>query len=285
MNSSFLDRGGKGEEDGSVQAMMNSDTVGEPHLVSGELDGQVALVTGAGRNIGRAIALELAAHGASIGVNVRANLEEAKAVQRAIELGGGRAVTTVGDIGDRRNIESIVSTVQDALGPITLLICNAGIRNIHPALETTVEEWDQLVDVNLSSTLHLVQAVVGDMRKASFGRIVAITGIVAHYTHYLNFNATVDRAHLAATQAGVEALLRALAPQLARDGITCNAVAPGPIATDRPRPTNLPSTAAGRIGTPEDVAYLCRVLCSPKASYVTGQVILADGGGPGRNDL
>jgi 3-oxoacyl-[acyl-carrier protein] reductase len=245
-------------------------------VTSRELAGQVALVTGAGRNIGRAIALELAAQGASVGVNVRSNEQEALGVVRAIEELGGQAVSVVGDIGDAEGVERVVRHTRNSLGPITLLICNAGLRATKSALDCTVDEWQKLIDVNLSSTFHFIRSVVEDMKKADFGRIISITGGIAHYP---TPGAHDNHAHLAATKAASEVLLRSLAPDLAKYGITCNAIAPGPIATERRTPVRLPSTAAGRPGTTGDIAYLCRVLCSPRASFVTGQVILADGGG------
>jgi 3-oxoacyl-[acyl-carrier protein] reductase len=245
-------------------------------VTSKELAGQVALVTGAGRNIGRAIALELAAHGAHVGVNVRNNEQEALEVVKAIEELGGHAVPVVGDIGDAERVERVVSITRNELGPVTLLICNAGMRATTSALDCTVDEWQKLIDVNLSATFHFIRAVIEDMKKARFGRIITITGGIAHYSTPSDHG---SHAHLAATKAAAEVLLRSLAPDVAEYGITCNAVAPGPIETKRPTPVELPATAAGRAGTPEDIAYWCRVLCSPRASYVTGQAILADGGG------
>jgi 3-oxoacyl-[acyl-carrier protein] reductase len=241
-----------------------------------ELAGQVAIVTRAGRNIGRSIALELAAHGASVGVNVRSNEDEALSVVKAIGKLGGHAVPVIGDIGDWQSVERVVRLTRDALGPITLLICNAGIRPVQSALESTLEEWQQLIDVNLSGTFHFIRSVVNDMKSANYGRIISITGGIAHYTAP---SAHGSHAHLAATKAASEALLRSLAPDLAKHGITCNAIASGPIATGRRLPIRPTTTAAGRLGTTEEIAYLCRVLCSPRASFVTGQVILADGSG------
>jgi 3-oxoacyl-[acyl-carrier protein] reductase len=243
---------------------------------SRSLAGQVAIVTGAGRNIGRAIALELAACGARVGVNVRSNEEEAQRVVKAIEQRGGEAVPIVGDIGDLERIHRLVRTTRELLGPVTILVCNAGMRATTSALECTVEEWQKLIDVNLSATFHLIRSVLEDMQKAEFGRIISITGGIAHYSPATDHE---GHAHLAATKAASEVLLRSMAPLVAKYGITCNSIAPGPIATERKIPIQLPQTAAGRAGTPEDIAYLCQALCSPRASFVTGQVILADGGG------
>lgn len=241
-----------------------------------ELAGQVALVTGAGRNIGRSIALELASRGASVGVNVRSNEDEALKVVKAIDDLGGQAVPAIGDIGNQQSVERIVDHVRRALGPVTILICNAGIRPTQSVFDSTPEEWQRLIDVNLSGTFHSIRAVVGDMRNANYGRILAISGGIAHY---MTSSPHGSHAHLAATKAASEVLLRSLAPDLAQFGITCNAIAPGPIATERKTSGKLPSTAAGRLGNPDEISYLCSMLCSPRASFVTGQVILADGGG------
>jgi 3-oxoacyl-[acyl-carrier protein] reductase len=211
-----------------------------------------------------------------VGVNVRNNEQEALDVVKAIEELGARAVAVVGDIGDADHVEQVVRLTRNSLGPVTLLVCNAGMRATKSALDCSVDEWRKLIDINLSATFYFIRSVVEDMKKAEFGRVISITGGIAHHP---TPGAHENHAHLAATKGAAEILLQSLAPDLARYGITCNAIAPGPIATERPAPVQLPSTAIGRLGATEEIAYLCRVLCSPRASFVTGQVILADGGG------
>jgi 3-oxoacyl-[acyl-carrier protein] reductase len=247
-----------------------------PLDISQELAGRVSLVTGAGRNIGRSIALELAARGASVGVNVRSNEEEALDVVKEIVGFGGKAVPVIGDVGSQQSVERIVRHVRDTLGPVEILICNVGMRPTQSVFDSTPEEWQQLIDINLSATFYFVRAVVESMKEAKFGRIIYISGGIAHH---MTPSPHGSHAHLAATKAASEVLLRSMAPDLARFGITCNVISPSVIETQRKTPIKLPSTAAGRPGTTEEIAYLCGMLCSPRASYVTGQVILAEGGG------
>jgi 3-oxoacyl-[acyl-carrier protein] reductase len=241
------------------------------------LAGQVALVTGAGRNLGRAIALELASRGADVAVNVRENVAEGETVAAAIRRLGRRAVVVGCDVGDRDAVLAMAGRAADELGPITTLVCNAGVRRQGHALAATAEEWDESLSVNLSGVFHCVRAVVDGMRERRFGRIVAISGVVAHYPARA---ASGNFAHVAAAKLGMEGLLRALATDLAPDGITCNTIVCGALATSRPAPVASPMPMVGRLGSPDEIAYLCGVLCSPRAGFVTGQSIFADGGGP-----
>jgi len=242
-----------------------------------ELTGKVAIVTGAGRNIGRAIALALADAGASILVNVRSNRAEADSVVNEIVAKGGRALLHVGDVADSRAVQLMAETADKHFGRIDILVNNAALRREKPFAEMDYAEWRAILDVTLDGAFHCVKACLPALQASKAGTIVNIGGLSAH-------TGAADRAHVVTAKAGIIGFTRALAHDLATDGITVNCVVPGLIGTPRPKDRPEPAhhlthgTITGERGQPDDVAAMVRFLCSPAARYVTGQAIHANGG-------
>jgi 3-oxoacyl-[acyl-carrier protein] reductase len=244
---------------------------------SNELAGKVAIVTGAGRNIGRAIALTLARSGASILVNARSNRAEADEVVRAIEFLGPEAIVHIGDVADATAVAAMANAALARFGRIDILVNNAALRREKPFAEMDYAEWREILDVTLDGAFHCTKACLPALRKSRAGTIVNIGGLSAH-------TGAGNRAHVITAKAGIVGLTRALANDLAADGITVNCVVPGLIGTPRPKGQPEPAhhlthqTITGERGTPEDVAAVVRFLCSPAARYMTGQAIHANGG-------
>ena len=242
-----------------------------------ELNGKVAIVTGAGRNIGRAIALALARDGASVLVNARSNRAEADAVAREIEAAGGKALVHIGDVADAAYVQAMADAAVKDFGRIDILVNNAALRREKPFAEMSYAEWREIMNVTLDGTFHCVKACLPALRKSGAGTIVNIGGLSAH-------TGAKDRAHVVTAKAGIVGFTRALAHDLAADGITVNCVVPGLIGTPRPKDKPEPAhhlvhqTITGDRGKPEDVAALVRFLCGPAARYINGQAIHANGG-------
>ena len=242
-----------------------------------ELNGKVAIVTGAGRNIGRAIALTLAEGGASIVVNARNNRAEAESVAREIESAGGKAQIHIGDVADANAVQALADTAAQQFGRIDILVNNAALRREKPFAEMDYAAWREILDVTLDGTFHCVKACLPALRQSKAGSIVNIGGLSAH-------TGAKNRAHVVTAKAGIIGFTRALAHDLADDGITVNCVVPGLIGTPRPRDKPEPAhhlthqTISGGRGRPEDVAAMVRFLCGPAARYVNGQAIHANGG-------
>jgi 3-oxoacyl-[acyl-carrier protein] reductase len=242
-----------------------------------ELISKVAIVTGAGRNIGRAIALALAGDGASVVVNVRSNRAEAEAVAREVEARGAKALVHVGDVADAAAVQAMADAATKQFGRIDILVNNAALRREKPFAEMSYAEWREIMDVTLDGTFHCVKACLPHLRKSGTGTIVNIGGLSAH-------TGARDRAHVVTAKAGIVGFTRALAHDLACDGITVNCVVPGLIGTPRPKDRPEPAhhlthqTITGERGRPEDVAAAVRFLCSPSARYINGQAIHANGG-------
>jgi len=245
--------------------------------MSNELNGKVAIVTGAGRNIGRAIALTLAEGGASILVNARSNRTEAEAVVREIEAAGGSALVHIGDVADPKAVQAMADAALNQFGRIDILVNNAALRREKPFADMEYAEWRDILDVTLDGAFHCTKACLAGLRKSQAGTIVNIGGLSAH-------TGARNRAHVVTAKAGIVGLTRALASEFAADGITVNCVVPGligtPRAKDRPEPAHhlTHQTLTGKRGRPEDVAAVVRFLCSAGARYVTGQAIHANGG-------
>jgi 3-oxoacyl-[acyl-carrier protein] reductase len=242
-----------------------------------ELTGKVAIVTGAGRNIGRAIALALAEGGASVVANVRGNRAEAEAVAREIEVLGGKALVHVGDVAEAAAMQAMADMAAKQFGRLDILVNNAALRREKPFAEMDYAEWREIMDVTLDGAFHCTKACLPGLRQSGAGTIVNIGGLSAH-------TGAKDRAHVVTAKAGIIGFTRALAHDLADDGITVNCVVPGligtPRAKDKPEPAHhlTHQTITGGRGSPEDVAAMVRFLCGPAARYVTGQAIHANGG-------
>lgn len=242
-----------------------------------ELDGRVAIVTGAGRNIGRAIALALARGGAAVVVNARANRKEAEAVAREIEAGGGQALAYLADVTDAAAVAAMMTATSERFGRIDILINNAAVRDEKSIDKMTIADWRAVMAVILEGAFHCIKAALPALRQSGAGAIVNIGGLSAH-------TGSKHRPHVVAAKAGLIGLTRALAHDLAAHNITVNCVSPGLI--ERPRDPALPEpqhhqvnrTLTGKYGTSEDVAAVVRFLAGPGARYLTGQTIHPNGG-------
>ena len=245
--------------------------------MTSELAGKVAIVTGAGRNIGRAIALALADAGASILVNARSNRAEAEAVARDIESLGGRALFHIGNVADANAVQAMAEAALAGFGRIDILVNNAALRRERPFAEMDFAEWRAILDVTLDGAYHCTKACLPALRQSGAGTIVNIGGLSAH-------TGAKNRAHVVTAKAGIVGFTRALACDLATDGITVNCLVPGLIGTERPAGQAAPAlhlthaTITGERGRPEDIAAAVRFLCGPGARYITGQAIHANGG-------
>jgi 3-oxoacyl-[acyl-carrier protein] reductase len=242
-----------------------------------ELTGKVAIVTGAGRNIGRAIALALADAGAFIVVNARSNRGEAEAVAGEIKSRGGKAIVHIGDVADAGAVQSMADMATSQFGRIDILVNNAALRRERAFSDMDYREWREILDVTLDGSFHCVKACLPALRRSEAGTIVNIGGLSAH-------TGAKNRAHVVTAKAGIIGFTRALAHDLADDGITVNCVVPGLIGTPRPKDRPEPAhhlthqTITGARGRAEDVAATVRFLCGPAARYINGQAIHANGG-------
>ncbi len=236
------------------------------------LNGRVALVTGGSRGIGAAIALALAEAGAAVGINYRSRSAEAEAVAAAIRRDSGQAITVRADVSDSGAVARMVQEVSRQLGPIDILINNAGIALIRGIDDLTEADFDTTIAVNLRSAFLCTQAVLPHMRAQGWGRIVNISSGAAR-------GAGSVGVHYNASKAGMEGLTRAYAARLVKEGITVNAVAPSLIETDMVRSGIAQSPARiplGRFGTAEEVAQVVMMLMGN--AYMTGQTVALSGG-------
>jgi 3-oxoacyl-[acyl-carrier protein] reductase len=242
-----------------------------------ELAGRVALVTGAGRNIGRAIALALAEGGAAVVVNVRANRQEAETVVQDIEGAGGQALAVAADVADASAVTKMVAGAAERFGRIDILVNNAGVRVEQPFEEMSLEEWRAVTGVILDGAFNCVKACLPYLRRSGAGVIVNIGGLSAH-------TGAARRPHVVTAKAGLLGFTRALAHELAPDRIRVNTVTPGLMATPRPPGQPEPQHHAlvhalsGRRGEPADIAAAVRFLCGPGAGFITGQNLQINGG-------
>ena len=246
--------------------------------MSGELSGKVALVTGASRGIGAGVATALGTAGASVLINYVSQPEQARSVTDAITRGGGVAECFGANVGDRDQLQGLVAYAASSLGGIDILVNNAGVHNHLPVESLSLEEWRRLMSINLEAPFLLSQLVLPYMRQQGWGRIINISSIDA-------FAGTSVEAHYGASKAGLAGLTKALALEVAGDGITVNAIAPGCIDTDmlavdsaERHDALVAGIPVGRLGAPEDVAHAALFLASPGAGWITGQVIHVNGG-------
>jgi 3-oxoacyl-[acyl-carrier protein] reductase len=242
------------------------------------LDGQVAIVTGGVRRIGKAIAMSLAREGAVIVINARSSRDEAEATAREIEAVGGRAMVHIADVTDEEAVAGMVSATMEAFGRIDILVNNAAIRREVPFTEMTLTEWREITSVILEGAFLGSRAVLPHMVRSQYGRIINIGGVSAHTGAY-------NRAHVAAAKSGLTGLTRALAVEFAAQGVTVNCVVPGKIGGKRSstagHSVSLPGGGqplVGHDGAPEDVAEVVRTLCLPTGGFITGQTIHVNGG-------
>lgn len=241
------------------------------------LQGKVALVTGAGKNIGRCIALTLAADGATVLVNGRSDRAAVDEVVAEIEKAGGKAAAAMGDVSDPAVAPKLAEQAQKQFGGVDILVSNAGLRRQTSFLEMSFEEWREIMSVALDGAFLLGKAFVPQMvAKGKGGSFVAMSGVSTHV-------GTLNRCHVSASKSGLEGLMRALARELAPHKITCNAVAPGAIDTARaatagPRPIQGRPIPLGRLGNVEEIAAMVRLLVGPEGTFITGQTIHVNGG-------
>lgn len=240
------------------------------------LSGKVALVTGAAKNIGRSIALSLAADGAAVGVNTRASRSEADQVANEIRIAGGKADVFMADVADPVAVQAMVDGVIRKFGRLDILVLNAAHRNEVSFMDMDFEEWRRVMSVTLDSTFHCIKAALPHLIKAGGGDIITFGGAKA-------LSSSANRVHVAAAKHGVVGLTRTLAKEVAQYGIRVNCVSPGPIATSRPagradHKTPINGIPLGRLGGPDEIAAMVSFLCGPGGKFITGQTMHVNGG-------
>ena len=242
--------------------------------MNGRPDGS-ALVTGASRGIGAAIAKALAREGWPVGVNYRSDEEGAARVVKEIEDGGGRAIALQGDVSDTEAADALFKALEEEFGPVLVLVNNAGVRADGLAPMIDDDDWDRVVDTNLSAAFRLTRRALRPMIRSRYGRVVNIASIVG------GVRGNAGQANYAASKAGLVAMTRTVAAEVAKRGVTVNAVAPGLIETDMTEgiaDNLLEHVPAQRAGTPDEVAECVRFLASEGAAYVNGVCLTVDGG-------
>ncbi len=244
----------------------------------GVLDGEAALVTGASRGIGRAIALELAQAGAAVAVHYRSEVDAANAVIAEIEAAGGRAFALAGDVTEEADVRRVVSETLNAFGRLDVLVCNAGVVRDQLAAAMTLEQWETVLDTNLRGPFFCVREAARPMMAQKKGSIVMLSSIAAE-------KGSRGHCNYAAAKGGINAMVKALAVELAPKKIRVNAVSPGVVKTDMSRRVRdmasdeiLARIPLGRFAEATEVAHAVRFLASDEASYITGEILRVDGG-------
>jgi 3-oxoacyl-[acyl-carrier protein] reductase len=240
--------------------------------MTSDLSGRIVLVTGGSRGIGRAIAIAFAQAGAEVAINFRSNEAAASEVSSEIRRMGRRAVQVQGDVSKAADVSRMVQAIHRELGPVSVLVNNAGVGKVRTVEAISETDWDETLSNNLKAAFLVTQAVWPEMRAAKWGRLIAISSVAAQ-------TGGVVGPHYAASKAGILGLMHYYATHLAKEGITANVIAPGPIKTDMAadlpqlRPDLLP---VGRFGTPEEIAQVAIMLASN--GFITGQTINVNGG-------
>ena len=231
-------------------------------------------MTGASRGIGAAIAKALADEGWPVGVNYRSDAAAAEKVVRSIEAAGGRALALQADVSDAGAVDALFTRLEEEFAPVLVLVNNAGVRadNLSPAMSD--EEWQRVIDTNLSAAFRMTRRALRAMIRTRWGRIVNVASVAGQ-------RAAPGQANYATAKAGLVALTKTVAAEVARRSVTVNAVAPGFVETDMTEGLDerlLELVPARRMGTPEEVAACVRFLASEEAGYVTGTMLTVDGG-------
>lgn len=242
------------------------------------LDNSIALVTGAGRGIGRAIALELARAGAKVVVNYAGRADKAEETVRLIQEAGGEGIAVQADVSQAEEVDRLIQTTLEAYGKIDILVNNAGITRDTLLMRMKETDWDAVLDTNLKGVFLCTKAVTKGMMKQRSGCIVNISSVVG-------ITGNAGQANYAAAKAGIIGFTKSIAKELASRGIRVNAVAPGYISTDMTESLSedvknqiLAGVPLSRMGNPEDIAKAVAFLVSPASSYITGQTLSVDGG-------
>jgi 3-oxoacyl-[acyl-carrier protein] reductase len=241
------------------------------------LEGHVALVTGANRNIGRAIALELAGRGCAVIVNASRSRDEADAVAAEARRQGVKATALLADVGRAEDVKRLAQRALADFGKVDVLVNNAAIRPETPFLDLSEQDWHRVLDVDLNAAFYTAKAFLPGMVAQRWGRIINLTGMNAMQGY-------VARAHVSAAKHGVWGLTKALAREFGPHGVTVNAISPGPIESERMTTDQaqhirsmVGRVPAGRLGTPQEVASLCGWLASEEGAFVSGQMIGVNG--------
>ena len=248
--------------------------------MAGEFTGKTALVTGAGRNIGRATILAFAQEGANVVVNYRSNRDEGEGVAEEARALGVEAIAIAADVGDSDQVGEMARQALERFGAVDIVVNNAASRPHQPFMDITVEDWDRVIRTDLSATFYLTRALVPTMMSRGWGRIVIIGGVCGSM-------GLANRAHTVASKAGLQGLTKAMALEFGHAGINVNLIAPGMIDTTRPLENypgwppsqeRLDGQPVNRIAQSEELAGVCVFLASQAASYITGQTIHFNGG-------
>jgi 3-oxoacyl-[acyl-carrier protein] reductase len=261
----------------AVETKATAETPATPQAVG------CALVTGASRGIGAATAKALAEDGWAVGINYSRDRDGAEGVAASIEEGGGTALALGADVADGAAADEMLARLTDRFGPVLVLVNNAGMTADNLSMRLSDEDWSRVLDVNLTAAFRLTRAALGPMMRQRFGRVINVSSVSG-------LRANPGQANYAASKAGLIAFTRTVAVEVARRGVTVNAVAPGLIETELTRDFTgngaesngssalLEAIPARRTGSPEEVAACIRFLASDQAAYVTGTVLPIDGG-------